>query len=72
MKEHVLEILNERIGIMEQSRVMPYQAEQVAKLEAVELVCQKYKLKRVEAEKVVSDVFNTLPKGLPFIAYKNQ
>lgn len=62
MKTHVLEILNERIGIMTQSKVSRFTAEQTAKSEAVETVCTRYKLKRAEAELVVNDVLKTFPK----------
>ena len=62
MKTHIYELLTERIGIMTQSKVNRYTAEQTAKSEAVETVCTRYKLKRAEAEQVVNDVLKTLQK----------
>lgn len=62
MKTHIYERLTERIGIMMQAKENRFTAEQVAKSEAVEMVCTRYKLKRAEAEQVVSEVLKTLPK----------
>ncbi len=62
MKTHIYERITERIGICMQAKENRFTAEQVAKSEAVEMVCTRYKLKRAEAERVVSDVMKTLPK----------
>lgn len=60
MKTHIYERLTERIGIMMQAKASRFHAEAHAKIEAVDMVCTRYKLKRAEAEQVVSDVLKTL------------
>lgn len=63
MLNHITERIEERIGItMYTGNPHRFEAERIAKSEAVDLLCSKYKLNRQQAETRVNDIFKSLPK----------